>query len=356
MPQLQQQQQYKLRLTEGTQLLVDHDALGVWINDEKALVQPPGSQRWRLLSQFLADEQARRSGAPRRPRVTWADGGPGGDSAPSTPPEYGDDETFGPDLSETDAPWEWPQEPEPPAAASAALAPPPHESEIVEPEFPDFEFPNDDILTLDDLVAPREAPAAPATSEAAEAAPDADADEEPEVAPVLSDEAMALAASCGETLPDPLDEPPAAPDAAPLDHESVAPEDMLAHIAERAFASVQVLADGMSAQPGAAGDGIAKIPLKALDPEPLRRADATELAAPEEPVEAVVWGDGLLGWFCCTVADWSDRIADWIDRVKNATARRREDGARVQHVPADGRPMLAAWQELIEGWWSQLRR
>src|SRR5262245_56495973 len=53
-----QQQQFRLRLAEGTLLVVDHDALSTWLVDEKALVQPLGSQRWRLLRQFLADERA----------------------------------------------------------------------------------------------------------------------------------------------------------------------------------------------------------------------------------------------------------------------------------------------------------
>jgi hypothetical protein len=51
-------QQYRLRLAEGTLLVVDHDALTTWLVDEKALVQPVGAKRWRLLKQFLADERA----------------------------------------------------------------------------------------------------------------------------------------------------------------------------------------------------------------------------------------------------------------------------------------------------------
>ena len=50
-------QQYKLRLSEGTLLVVDHDALSTWIVDERAMVQPVGSYRWRSLRQFLADER-----------------------------------------------------------------------------------------------------------------------------------------------------------------------------------------------------------------------------------------------------------------------------------------------------------
>jgi hypothetical protein len=50
-------QQYKLRLSEGTLLVVDHDALSTWVVDERAMVQPVGSYRWRSLRQFLADER-----------------------------------------------------------------------------------------------------------------------------------------------------------------------------------------------------------------------------------------------------------------------------------------------------------
>jgi hypothetical protein len=356
MPQLQQ---YRLRLTEGTQLLVDHDALGVWINDEKALVQPPGSQRWRLLRQFLADEKS----APRRPQlakgesargepVVWADGGPSADPAFQTPqtPSDNDDEIFAPDLSETDAPWEWSEEPEPPAAASAA------ETDAGEAEFPDFEFPNDDILTLDDLVAPVEAPAAPTVSESTQAAAEPEPEwEEPEVAPILSEEAVALAASC-DTLATVLQEAPAPPPASLLDDE-------LAHLTEsrprRSGSAVQVLADGLAGSPPPAcdGDGIARIALKPLDPEPVMAPVAAELAPGEEPIEAVDWGPGLLGRFCCTVADWSNTVTGWIDRRKDATTYRREYHARgTQGLPDDTRALLTAWRELIAGWWSRLRR
>jgi hypothetical protein len=53
----QPQQQYRLRLGEGTLLLVDRDALNAWLMDERAMVQPVGTKRWRTLKQFLADER-----------------------------------------------------------------------------------------------------------------------------------------------------------------------------------------------------------------------------------------------------------------------------------------------------------
>ncbi len=43
-------QRYKLRLSDGTLLVVDHDALSSWVVDGKAMVQPVGSDRWLSLS------------------------------------------------------------------------------------------------------------------------------------------------------------------------------------------------------------------------------------------------------------------------------------------------------------------
>jgi hypothetical protein len=51
-------EQYKLRLGDGTILAVDYDGLRSWLLDGKAMVQPPGSRRWRPLRQHLAEEPA----------------------------------------------------------------------------------------------------------------------------------------------------------------------------------------------------------------------------------------------------------------------------------------------------------
>jgi hypothetical protein len=55
-------QRYKLRLSDGTLLVVDHDALSSWVVDGKAMVQPVGSDRWLSLKKFLLEE--RRTGSP----------------------------------------------------------------------------------------------------------------------------------------------------------------------------------------------------------------------------------------------------------------------------------------------------
>ncbi len=50
-------QRYKLRLGDGTVLLVDHDGLSTWLVDGKAQVQFIGSSQWRPLKEFLARER-----------------------------------------------------------------------------------------------------------------------------------------------------------------------------------------------------------------------------------------------------------------------------------------------------------
>jgi hypothetical protein len=51
-------QRYKLRLADGTVLTVDQDGLRTWLTDERATVQVAGTQEWRPLRQFLADEDS----------------------------------------------------------------------------------------------------------------------------------------------------------------------------------------------------------------------------------------------------------------------------------------------------------
>jgi hypothetical protein len=50
-------QRYKLRLSDGTVLLVDYDGLSTWLVDGEAKVQPVGSSQWRPLKKFLAQER-----------------------------------------------------------------------------------------------------------------------------------------------------------------------------------------------------------------------------------------------------------------------------------------------------------
>ncbi len=51
-------QRYKLRLGDGTVLLVDHDGLKTWLVDRTAAVQTGRSRKWLPLKEFLAQERA----------------------------------------------------------------------------------------------------------------------------------------------------------------------------------------------------------------------------------------------------------------------------------------------------------
>jgi hypothetical protein len=51
-------QRYKLRLGDGTVLTVDLDGLRTWLTDGRATVQVSGTQEWRPLREFLADEES----------------------------------------------------------------------------------------------------------------------------------------------------------------------------------------------------------------------------------------------------------------------------------------------------------
>src|SRR5512136_1327470 len=52
-------QRYKLRLGDGTILQVDKDGLQAWVEDDRrAMVQVAGTQQWRPLREFLAEEES----------------------------------------------------------------------------------------------------------------------------------------------------------------------------------------------------------------------------------------------------------------------------------------------------------
>jgi hypothetical protein len=66
-------QRYRLRLGDGTILQVDKDGLQAWVEDDRqAMVQIAGTQQWRPLREFLAEEESaarlRRALIPPEPR------------------------------------------------------------------------------------------------------------------------------------------------------------------------------------------------------------------------------------------------------------------------------------------------
>src|SRR5262245_17088731 len=50
-------QRFKLRLGDGTVLMVDHDGLSTWLVDGRAMVQGEQSKQWQPLKEFLAEER-----------------------------------------------------------------------------------------------------------------------------------------------------------------------------------------------------------------------------------------------------------------------------------------------------------
>src|SRR5262245_28022094 len=58
------QQQFRLRLGDGTMLLVDRDARNTWRVDDRAMVQPVGTTRWTSPKRYIADEKAAAFSAP----------------------------------------------------------------------------------------------------------------------------------------------------------------------------------------------------------------------------------------------------------------------------------------------------
>ncbi len=66
-------QRYKLRLQDGTFLVVDHDGLSAWLVDGKAMVKSVGSRQWHPLREFLAKERvAARHESRQQPKAVSA--------------------------------------------------------------------------------------------------------------------------------------------------------------------------------------------------------------------------------------------------------------------------------------------
>src|SRR5213594_4277718 len=85
-------ERYKLRLRDGTVLVVDHDALSSWLVDGRAMVQPVGSERWFALKTFLAKERVEARNAAFRRRTAEPDvpvNAPPLTPPPLTPPTRG---------------------------------------------------------------------------------------------------------------------------------------------------------------------------------------------------------------------------------------------------------------------------
>jgi hypothetical protein len=90
------QQRYRLRLRDGTLLVVDYDGLTTWLVDSSAMVQAVGAREWRPLKEYLAElrvtaayqEKQRAAAAEARPPAPVPAEEPA-DSPASEEPESG---------------------------------------------------------------------------------------------------------------------------------------------------------------------------------------------------------------------------------------------------------------------------
>lgn len=372
------QQQYRLRLSAGTLLVVDYDALTTWLMDEKALVQAVGGTRWRRLKHFLADERAGigsnfgevvpevdlPTAVPtpevESPSLSVAESTPL--ELPAEPEAFDPDAIVEPSLPLGDStPWEWaaeqdhaaaPETPEASAVPVAPVAPPPEPDPV--PQLDPAPEPEIDI-TVSRLLAPPEVvrvpePVAPALSVVEEAAP---ADELPNLEITVSrrlpiDDADAGPQRSSRGAPRPAPEPDPIVEA--HDIEPVLSEEAAAlHAATQAWLlaerdqkpmivtraprrevveprdigaprGVQTLADDPTTPGVTSGPEIPILRLKPLESPPSTRQPIVE---EEEPiaVHGVDWGPGLVGRILRPVAEWSEALTEWMNKRQMAPHR-----------------------------------
>jgi hypothetical protein len=122
-------QSYKLRLSDGTVLVVDRAGLGTWLVDGKAMVQYAGSQQWYPLKEFLARERAAARRATQQKAATEPPRDPLERELPLVPPPPRKEKTPSPprDPLERDLPLV------PPPARKEATPPPPRDETTLPP-------------------------------------------------------------------------------------------------------------------------------------------------------------------------------------------------------------------------------
>jgi hypothetical protein len=331
-------QRYRLHLSDGTILLVDHDGLNTWLVDRKAMVQLEGSDLWLPLREFLAAERAAAFRAtPRKTAKTR-------EELPLIPPP--------PRKSD--------KEPLPPAAPEPAVAEP-----VPPAPAPQREEPAPRVVSPTPPPPPREEPpwARPAT-------PAAPPSEPAELAPF--DEALGvepLAAGPAAPCRVPPSRPPLRPDESappiplvPLDAtpltppvrlaaETAAPRPSQQRAADDSFASDE--GGGMPAA-GTYGQDLPVIPLKPIAGEDrgfvsawsesdaahgVARGEQFEDRLDEDPVESLLPADAaflraaaVLGGFLSRVLDSLARF-ERRQRARRASARSAAAASRPADVP-----------------------
>jgi hypothetical protein len=149
-------QRYRLRLGDGTILQVDKDGLQAWVEDDRrAMVQVAGTQQWRPLREFLAEEESAarlaRALVPPEPRRPPAPAPPEPEPpVPAFEPSIGEPavQALAEEPSSPTPPWQVPPEApdtEAPAIRLKPLDDQPHapedEAEIIEEERDPYALP-----------------------------------------------------------------------------------------------------------------------------------------------------------------------------------------------------------------------
>ena len=146
-------QRYKLRLGDGTVLVVDYEGLSTWLADEEAMVQI-SAQRWRPLKQFVAQHRAAARQASRKKPVAR-------DALPLVYPKPREDESPRPSVGEPAGVQVLADEPAVGGPESGARPPTAVDDLPVIPLKPLDDLPTIPLKPLEDEVPPRAAFSAP---------------------------------------------------------------------------------------------------------------------------------------------------------------------------------------------------
>jgi hypothetical protein len=278
-------QRYKLRLSDGTVLLVDHGGLSTWLVDRKAKVQLVGSSQWRSLHEFMAQE---RRAARRAAREASSDR----EALPLVYPE--------PRKQPEAVPPSDPEPPSEPVAAPGIGEPEGVPTRADDPALPDTvstpgSSATDEVASakLPDVLVEDEAPRAPTGPSSIDSEPPGL--DEPAGGPAPADEPVAPAPAFvprppipDEIAPVSLPEPPVAeePPAVRPEPPPVAPDP--AGIGEPkgvlSFADDPVLPGAASAPPASTADDSTPVfPLKPFEDRDPVSSDGSPVPEPQEP-------------------------------------------------------------------------
>ena len=331
-------QRYKLRLSDGTVLQVDQDGLRAWLEDHRAVVQVAGTQEWRPLREFLAEQEsaARLARAlvppePRRPPAPSLPELP----PPSPPPEL----SIGAPpliqaLADETAPDQTPRRPESQEAAAEApvirLKPlddaPPAPYAIPPPRTPeddwegtDWEQEREDEDRAHDRL---EGPLLQVIST---------------LGALLSRCLDPLTPLVRRSTPRSADEPvpararPMPPRAGRKPASAVSPPPPVSVLAEEP--------GDLPSRSRLGLDELPVVPLKPLDDD--RPLEGTDRWGPSLSRRVVGWFAGLTGWVA-GLPEWFTGLTGWVDRLRGGG---RAEPFVLPREPAPKRPQAPAARE-----------